>query len=66
VWAYCIVWWFIQDIVKVWTYWALEKYDVFSYRSMLEPDSHREEESDKAPLVGQRAGSSYGTGTVQH
>jgi H+-transporting ATPase len=69
VWAYCIVWWFIQDAVKVWTYVLLEKYDLFSYRSMLDPAANRESESESesSPIAGAaRGGSSYGTGTVQH
>jgi len=37
VWLYCIVWWFIQDAVKVLAYYLINKFDVFSYRTMLDP-----------------------------
>jgi H+-transporting ATPase len=33
VWIYCIFWWFVQDAVKVATYWVMVKYDVFQIRT---------------------------------
>ncbi|CAG9466903.1 unnamed protein product [Pedinophyceae sp. YPF-701] len=33
VWLYCIVWWFIQDAAKVFTYWIVDTYDIFQYRT---------------------------------
>ena len=35
VWAYCIVWWLIQDVAKVGTYYLLEKYNVFGINDSL-------------------------------
>jgi H+-transporting ATPase len=34
IWIYCIVWWFIQDLCKVGTYWLLEKYNWFEYNNV--------------------------------
>jgi hypothetical protein len=53
VWAYCIVWWFIQDAVKVWTYVLLEKYDIFQYRTMLDPDSQKPNAKGKKSEVAE-------------
>jgi H+-transporting ATPase len=39
VWAYCLLWWFIQDAVKVGAYWVVTKYDIFSYRTFMNPDA---------------------------
>jgi H+-transporting ATPase len=36
VWLWCIVWWFIQDAAKVATYWIMERYDIFKFRSLGE------------------------------
>jgi H+-transporting ATPase len=33
IWIYCIIWWFLQDIAKVFTYRAIIKYDVFGFVS---------------------------------
>ena len=33
VWIYCLVWWFVQDGAKVLTYWLVNKYDLFNYRT---------------------------------
>ena len=69
VWAYCIVWWFVQDSVKVLTYKWMDAYDIFSYRTMLDPDKQRDSSNDEegASLVDNaQGGHSYGTGTVQH
>jgi len=58
VWFYCIVWWFIQDVVKVFTFVLLEKYDGFQYRTLLEPEVGDESEAMtsgiayKEPLLG--------------
>lgn len=35
VWLYCILWWFVQDAAKVWTYHFVEKYNVFGYNDSL-------------------------------
>jgi H+-transporting ATPase len=29
VWIYCIVWWFIQDVTKVWLYYWMESFNIF-------------------------------------
>ena len=78
VWAYCITWWFIQDVVKVWTYMVLDKYDIFRYRTLLDVAPGADDDAkaakaaggDKAAPLGDdgnasRQGSTYGTGTVQ-
>jgi H+-transporting ATPase len=50
VWFYCIVWWFIQDAVKVFVFTLMEKYDLFDYRSMLEPEA-TEMADESSPLL---------------
>lgn len=35
VWLYCIFWWFIQDFFKVFTYWILERYNLFGINDTL-------------------------------
>jgi len=62
VWFYCIVWWFIQDVVKVFTFVLLEKYDVFQYRTLLEPEAAEGDGIEQALLDGKHA--TYGV--VQH
>ena len=29
VWIYCIIWWFIQDLAKVLTLWALNHFKIY-------------------------------------
>ncbi|RNF26295.1 P-ATPase family transporter: proton [Trypanosoma conorhini] len=36
VWVWCVSWWFVQEIVKVLTYKALEVFDIFNYRTIAE------------------------------
>ena len=31
IWIYCLVWWVIQDLCKVGTYYLLKKYNIFGY-----------------------------------
>lgn len=38
VWLFCIVFWFIQDLVKVAIYWCMDRFDWFSYRTLNDPD----------------------------
>jgi len=33
VWIYCIVWWWIQDVCKVGTYWLMKRFNVFDINS---------------------------------
>lgn len=33
VWIYCLIWWFIQDIIKVLACMLLDHFDIFSYRT---------------------------------
>jgi len=68
VWAYCIIWWFIQDIIKVWTYVLLDKYDIFSYRTLLDPSKQRSSEKTEDSSLVSRNSTSYGTnaGQVNH
>lgn len=39
IWGYCILWWFVQDAAKVYTYKLLKKYNVFGYNDtgMIDP-----------------------------
>jgi len=42
IWLYCIVWWFIQDFVKVMTYRVIIKYNLFGYNDTgvyVQPES---------------------------
>lgn len=71
VWAYCIVWWFIQDCIKIWTFALMDKYDIFNYRSILATVRKQatgttvpgHSDSEAARLVDNRS-SGYGTGQV--
>jgi H+-transporting ATPase len=38
VWMYCIGWWFVQDWIKVLSYVLMERFDIFSYRTFMNPD----------------------------
>lgn len=35
VWIYCVIWWFIQDGLKVLLYWWMEKYNIFGINDSL-------------------------------
>jgi len=39
VWLYCIMWWFLQDWIKVLSYVFMEKFDIFGYRTFMDPDN---------------------------
>jgi len=39
VWLYCVVWWFFQDWIKVLSYVVMDKFDIFSYRTFMDPDT---------------------------
>jgi len=39
VWLYCLLWWFVQDWIKVGSYVVMEKLDIFSYRTYMDPDT---------------------------
>lgn len=65
VWFYCIVWWFIQDGFKVVTFYFLDKYDIFQYRTMLDPtDGGKNVPVGAEPLLAK--GEKPGYGSVQH
>jgi len=38
VWLYCLVWWFVQDWIKCGCYVVLDRFDIFSYRTFMDPD----------------------------
>jgi H+-transporting ATPase len=38
VWLYCIAWWFVQDWVKVLSYVAMDRFNIFEYRTFNDPD----------------------------
>ena len=69
VWLYCILWWFVQDWIKVLTYVLMDKFDIFGYRTFMDPDTpqvaalstkkgsaarHSDTGSVNEPLVGTR------------
>lgn len=33
IWIYCILWWFVQDIAKVYTFRILKRYNIFGYNN---------------------------------
>jgi H+-transporting ATPase len=39
VWLYCLVWWFVQDWIKCACYVWMDRFDVFSYRTFMDPDT---------------------------
>ena len=43
VWIYCILWWLVQDAVKVASYYIVEKYDIFNFRTFMNPDARMQE-----------------------
>ena len=57
IWLYCIGWWFVQDAAKVFTFFLLNKYNLFGYKDTgkLElPDStlrYIKENKEKDMLV---------------
>jgi H+-transporting ATPase len=36
VWLYCIFWWFLQDVAKVFAFQIMDMYDLFSYRTLAD------------------------------
>lgn len=77
VWAWCVLWWFIQDAVKVGCFILLDRFDIFDHRTMLDPDkmipdfakgdkktrAAADTDDQKASLLqGDTRGSGYGTG----
>merc|ERR1712146_625564 len=34
----CLVWWFVQDWIKCGCYVVLDRFDIFSYRTFMDPD----------------------------
>jgi len=40
VWFYCVMWWFLQDWIKIGAYIVMEKYNWFSYRTIMNPPVH--------------------------
>jgi hypothetical protein len=65
VWFYCVVWWFVQDAIKVVTFYFMDKYDIFEYRTMLDPtDGGANVPAGAQPLLGD--GKRGGYGSVQH
>jgi H+-transporting ATPase len=75
VWGYCVTWWFIQDMVKVIVYIIIEHFDIFSFRSLADPDANRasdcarvsggEGEKEKL-LAGQQTPGDYASGGITH
>jgi H+-transporting ATPase len=65
VWFYCVVWWFVQDAIKVVTFYFMDKYDIFEYRTMLDPtDGGANVPAGAQPLLGDGKRGVYGS--VQH
>jgi H+-transporting ATPase len=71
VWIYCIFWWFIQDIAKVWTYKFMNHVDLFQFRSQnqpggtLPPSRKKKDETREGdiqePLIHDKKPEGYGT-----
>lgn len=58
IWIYCIIWWFIQDIFKVLTYFILEKYNLFGInntRGTSEQTTEEAIQASRASRASQRA-----------
>jgi hypothetical protein len=62
VWLYCIAWWFVQDWIKVLSYVAMDRFNIFQYRTFMDPDTpavaptvqrhgHAGESDPKQPLL---------------
>jgi H+-transporting ATPase len=51
VWLYCIFWWFVQDVAKVFAFQLMDKWDLFSFRTMTDP-SYQFIEARKAATPG--------------
>jgi H+-transporting ATPase len=57
IWIYCILWWFIQDCAKVFSYWLMKRYNWFHYNDtgkLILPEStlqylkdHKERDLEK-------------------
>lgn len=41
IWVYCLVWWVIQDMAKVWTFWVLKRFNLFHYNDTGMVPNHR-------------------------
>jgi len=66
VWAWCILWWWIQDFFKVWTYKFMIYTDLFNYRTLSEAGkvgfdvlTGEKLSEDEKPLLNEKKG--YGT-----
>ena len=59
VWIYCLVWWLLQDIAKVVTYYYLEKYNVFGINDTVMLDKGRTvSHSENTRLIDEEQGHS--------
>merc|ERR1711871_959224 len=53
IWMYCIFWWFIQDAAKVYTFYIVNKYNIFSEENVLA------EEFEKNPGLSSKHAARY-------
>jgi H+-transporting ATPase len=63
VWLYCIAWWFVQDWIKVLSYVAMDRFNIFQYRTFMDPDTpavaptvqrHSDTASVNEPLISKK------------
>ena len=48
IWLYCVLWWFLQDISKVFTYFLLQRYNIFGINDTLMIGTGLKVESNEA------------------
>jgi H+-transporting ATPase len=51
VWLYCILWWFVQDWIKVLCYVWMDKFDIFNYRTSMNPEGDGVRGTVNEPLI---------------
>mmetsp|Transcript_34189 Transcript_34189/g.75828 ORF Transcript_34189/g.75828 Transcript_34189/m.75828 type:complete len:1030 (+) Transcript_34189:195-3284(+) len=56
IWIYCIVWWFIQDALKVIAYWLMHKFNIFNINSDKVVNMRAADSVTDAPLAPQAVG----------
>ncbi|KXZ56375.1 hypothetical protein GPECTOR_1g332 [Gonium pectorale] len=51
IWIYCVVWWFIQDGMKVAAYWLMHKYNIFDINSAIAVNKRDATSASHDPLA---------------
>lgn len=47
VWLYCIFWWLLQDGAKVFTYYILNKFNLFNIKTLLNKEKIEDDDEDR-------------------